>query len=151
LKSSQLELNLRTALWILFRPGELLDARQLEVGEGDEAEGGPEEGLGRLEEVGEPTPDEARVALVLQILEYAEQELKSSMEEKNMSRHQRCHCYYKRSSPIFGVFLEKSNVLIIFLHNLHCSNLCKMSLFAKHFGENILKVIFSCRRHLLCA
>ena len=44
-------------------PGELLDARQLKVGEVDEAEGRPEQGLRRLEEVGEAAPDDARVAL----------------------------------------------------------------------------------------
>ena len=52
-------------------PGEFLDARQFEVREGDEAEGGPEEGLWRLEEIGEPPPHDASVALLHQVGESA--------------------------------------------------------------------------------
>ena len=51
-------------------PGKLFDTRELEVGQRHEAKRGPEEGLGGLEEVGEPPPDEASVALVLEICRY---------------------------------------------------------------------------------
>ena len=46
-------------------PREVLHTRQLEVLEADEAEHRPEEGLQRLEEVGEAAPDEAGRVLVL--------------------------------------------------------------------------------------
>ena len=48
-------------------PRELLDARELELRERDESEGGPEQRLRCLEEIGEAAPNEARVAVVLRV------------------------------------------------------------------------------------